>query len=121
MPEAHNTIYPFERKGRRVKMIKPLKVRPSDPRDEHFEDMPVSINASREGIYFSTRRKGYYKGMRVFVTFPYSSPHDPMNVEYIAVVVRVDELSNGKFGIALHLQLDVNYSSRGSTGSLTRA
>jgi len=98
-------------------MARPLRVRPSEPRDEHFEDLPVSVNASKEGVYFTTRRKSYYKGMRVFVTFPFTSPHDPMNCEYVAEVVRVEELSNGKFGVAVHLQMTVNYNAGGSPGS----
>jgi hypothetical protein len=68
------------------------------------------MNASKEGIYFTSRRKSYYKGMRVFVTFPFSSPHDPMNCEYVAEVVRVEELPNGKSGVAVHLKVSMNYS-----------
>lgn len=96
-----------KRRGRRAKMARPARVRPSEPRDEHFEDLPISVNASKEGIYFTTRRNSYYKGMRVFVTFPYSSPHDPMNCEYVAEVVRVEELPQGKFGVAVHLKMSV--------------
>src|SRR5262249_35966862 len=84
--------YSHPRKSRRAKIARPVRVRPSDHMDEHFEDLPISVNASREGIFFTSRRKGYYKGMRVFVTFPFSSPHDPMNCEYVAEVVRVEEL-----------------------------
>jgi hypothetical protein len=47
----------------------------------------------------------------VFVTFPFSSPHDPMNCEYVAEVVRVEELSQGKFGVALHMKMSLNYTS----------
>jgi len=100
-------------------MVKPVRVRPSEPRDEHFEDMPVSVNASKEGIYFTTRRKDYYKGMRVFVTFPFSSPHDPMNCEYVAEVVRIEELPNGRAGIAVHLKMTMNYSSAAKPGVVT--
>jgi hypothetical protein len=96
-------------------------VRPSEPRDDHFEDRPVSVNASREGIYFLTRKEAYYTGMRVFVTFPYSSPNDPMNCEYVAQVVRLEKLANGKFGVALNLLMTVNYSSAAPPGSLARA
>jgi hypothetical protein len=111
MKEASATQYPEKRSGRRAKMARPVRVRPSEPRDEHFEDLPVSVNASKEGIYFTTRRNSYYKGMRVFVTFPFSSPHDPMNCEYVAEVVRVEELPNGKFGVAVHLKMSVNYTA----------
>lgn len=103
--------YSEQRKSRRAKIAKPVRVRPSDPRDEHFEDLPTSANASREGIYFVSRKNPYYKGMRVFVTFPFSSLHDPMSCEYVAEVVRIDELANGKFGVAVHLKMTMNYGS----------
>jgi len=103
--------YSQERKSRRAKIARPVRVRPSDPLVEHFEDLPVSANASKEGIYFVSRQKGYYKGMRVFVTFPFSSPHDPMNCEYVAEVVRVEELANGKAGVAVHLKMSMNYNA----------
>jgi hypothetical protein len=79
--------------------------------------LPVSVNASREGIYFRTRQETYYPGMRVFVTFPYSSPHDPMNCEYVAEVRRVENLPSGKFGVAVHLLMTVNYSGSSPSGS----
>jgi hypothetical protein len=103
--------FPDKRRSRRAKIAKPLRVRPSEPRDEHFEDMPISVNASKEGIYFHSRRANYYKGMRVFVTFPFTSAHDPMNCEYVAEVVRVETLPNARFGVALHLLLTVNFNS----------
>ena len=103
--------YVQKRRSRRAKIARPLRVRPSDPKDDHFEDMPMSVNASKEGIYFLTRREKYYKGMRVFVTFPFSSPHDPMNSEYVGEIVRVETLPNGKFGVAVNLLMTVNYTS----------
>lgn len=119
-PETPAKPYEEHRKSRRAKITKPLRVRPSEPRDEHFEDLPVSVNASKEGVYFQTRRDSYYKGMRVFVTFPYSSAHDPMNCEYVAEVVRVEPLPNGKFGVAVHLVMTVNYTTPSPSGSLDR-
>jgi hypothetical protein len=110
MQEAPTKEYSVKRLSHRAKIARPVRVRPSDPRDEHFEDLPVSMNASKEGIYFTSRRKSYYKGMRVFVTFPFSSPHDPMNCEYVAEVVRVEELPSGKSGVAVHLKMSMNYS-----------
>lgn len=121
MAEVSEKQYAEKRRSRRAKIAKPLRVRPSEPRDEHFEDLPVSINASKEGIYFHTRRSNYYKGMRVFVTFPFSSHHDPMNCEYVGEVVRVETLPNGKFGVALHLLITVNYSSSAPQGIVSRS
>jgi hypothetical protein len=111
-PTAESENYPQKRRSRRVKMSRGVRVRPSEPRDEHFEDLITSINASKEGVYFHSRRKGYYKGMRVFVTFPFTSAHDPMICEYIAEVVRVEELPNGRFGIAVDLKMTVNYGKK---------
>ena len=101
------------RRSRRAKIARPVRVRPSSPQDEHFEDIPTSVNASKEGIYFTTRKTNYYKGMRVFVTFPFSSAHDPMICEYVAHVVRVEDLSNGKFGIAVELLSTMNVKGGG--------
>ena len=91
------------RLSRRAKLAKMLRVRPSDPRDKHFEDLPVSINASNQGVYFHTNRTDYYKGMRLFVTLPYTFVNDPMNKEYLAEVVRVEKLAGNHLGVALHL------------------
>jgi hypothetical protein len=49
--------------------------------------------------------------MRVFVTFPFTSRHDPMNCEYVGEIVRVEALPNGKFGVAVNLLMTVNYTS----------
>jgi len=116
-PDAKSTTLesqkkdPEKRGSRRAKMARPLRVRPSDPRDPHFEDISVSINASKDGIYFTTKRASYYPRMRLFVTFPFTSAHDPMNCEYVAEVLRVDKLPKGKFGVALNLKMTMNYPS----------
>jgi hypothetical protein len=109
---APDANYPQKRRSRRVKMSRALRVRPSEPRDEHFEDLITSINVSKEGIYFHSRRAGYYKGMRVFVTFPFSSAHDPMSCEYVAEVVRVEELPNKRFGVAVDLKMSMNLEKK---------
>jgi hypothetical protein len=111
-PSVPESEYAQKRRSRRVKMSRPVRVRPSEPRDDHFEDLITSINASKEGVYFHSRRPGYYKGMRVFVTFPFTSVHDPMNCEYVAEVVRVEALPNGKFGVAVDLKMSMNYSKK---------
>ena len=113
--------YGDKRRSRRAKIARTLRVRPSEPRDEHFDDLPTSINASKEGVFFTTRRDKYYVGMRVFVTFPYNSAHDPMNCEYVAQVVRAEKLSSGKVAVAVNLLMTVNYSLGTSGGSYSRA
>ena len=114
MPEILEKSVSDKRAGRRAKTARPVRVRPSEPRDDHFEDLPISVNASKSGIYFISRLQSYYPGMRVFVTFPYSSPHDPINSEYLAEVVRVERLENGKCGVAVHLRMSINLNVGGS-------
>jgi hypothetical protein len=104
------------RRARRAKISRQVRVRPSDPRDDHFEDLPVSANASKHGIYFVSRRPNYYKGMRVFVTFPFSSAHDPMNCEYLAEVVRVESLPKNRFGVAVDLKMTLNMNATSKPG-----
>jgi PilZ domain len=104
------------RRARRAKISRQVRVRPSDPRDDHFEDLPVSANASKHGIYFVSRRPNYYKGMRVFVTFPFTSAHDPMNCEYLAEVVRVESLPKNRFGVAVDLKMTLNMNATSKSG-----
>ena len=113
MAEKNENRAADNRRSRRAKIARPVRVRPSEPRDDHFEDVPVSVNASRDGLYFVSRLHSYYPGMRVFITFPYSSPHDPMNCEYVGQVLRVEKLDNGKTGVAVHLQMSVNLENTG--------
>src|SRR5882762_8089323 len=42
MKEALATGYPEKKGDRRAKMARPVRVRPSEPRDDHFEDLPHS-------------------------------------------------------------------------------
>ena len=104
------------RRARRAKISRQVRVRPSDPRDDHFEDLPVSANASKHGIYFVSRLSNYYKGMRVFVTFPFTSAHDPMNCEYLAEVVRVESLPKNRFGVAVDLKMTLNRNATSKPG-----
>jgi hypothetical protein len=84
-----------------------LRVRPSNPDNEHFEEVLVSTNVSKQGIYFHTHRSDYYKSMRVFVTFPFTFEADPMKCEYLAEVVRVENLADNRYGIAVRLIMTV--------------
>jgi hypothetical protein len=121
MPEKLEKSVSDKRAGHRAKIARPVRVRPSEPRDDHFEDLPISVNASKSGIYFTSGVKSYYPGMRVFVTFPYSSPHDTMNCEYVAQVVRVERLENGKSGVAVHLQMSMNLNAGRSSRAGSRS
>jgi hypothetical protein len=73
------------RRSRRVKISMPARVRRSDPK--YKEEVRTTLNASRDGLYFTTWAEHYYVGKRVCATFPYASV-DVCNSEYLGEVIR---------------------------------
>src|SRR6202049_1552952 len=97
-----------ERRGtRRCKITQLMRIRPSDPEKEHFDDMRGTLSVSRTGVYFQTSEAGYEIGMRLFLIMPYSNDPGSTNREYLAEVVRKDPLPNGLTGIGVKLLLEV--------------
>lgn len=97
-----------ERRGnRRCKINQLMRIRPSDPEREHFEDLRGSASVSRSGVYFQTSEKSYEIGLRLFVTMPYSNTPSALNREYLAEVVRVDRLPNGLTGVGVKLLMEM--------------
>jgi len=108
-----------ERRGtRRCKITQLMRIRPSDPEKEHFEDLRGTMSVSRTGVYFQTSETGYELGMRLFVTMPYS-PGSGMNREYLAEVVRVLPLANGMTGIGLKILMEMGTPADFSYGFTT--
>ncbi len=91
------------RRTDRVELSHPVRVRPSNPQDGNFDEVCTTLNASRDGLYFSTERTEYRAGLSVLVTFPYSAVPGARNVEFVGQVVRVDQLANGRLGVAVDL------------------
>jgi hypothetical protein len=97
-----------ERRGtRRCKITQLMRIRPSDPNKEHFEDMRGSVSVSRSGVFFQSNESGYEVGMRLFVTMPYSQDPASMAREYLAEVVRRDVLPTGMFGIGIKILMEM--------------
>jgi hypothetical protein len=97
-----------ERRGsRRCKITQLMRIRPSDPNLEHFEDLRGTASVSRSGVYFQSSEVGYEVGMRLFVTMPYSKDPASMNREYLAEVVRRDILPTGMYGIGFKILMEM--------------
>ena len=93
-----------ERRRRdRHKLRAVIRVRPSVPQDIHFEEIVLTTNVCRDGIYFFTRSNLYRKGLRLFITFPYSNAPGAINKDYLGEVSRVHPLTSGDYGIAIQL------------------
>src|SRR5208282_2066226 len=95
------------RSSRRCKITQLMRIRPSDPEKEHFDDLRGTLSVSRTGVYFQTSEAGYEVGMRLFVTMPYSQNPTALSREYLAEVVRKDELANGLSGIGFKILMEM--------------
>src|SRR6266850_5140205 len=104
---THKPNQPERRGSRRCKINQLMRIRPSDPEKEHFEDLRGTTSVSRSGVFFQTSETGYELGMRLFVTMPYSRGPAAINREYLAEVVRLDALPNGLNGIGIKLLMEM--------------
>jgi hypothetical protein len=107
VPTPHKPSQAERRGSRRCKINQLMRIRPSDPEKEHFEDLRGSSSVSRNGVFFQTSEKGYELGMRLFVTMPYSRDPAAINREYLAEVVRVQSLPNGLTGVGIRLLMEM--------------
>jgi hypothetical protein len=73
------------RSSRRCKITQLMRIRPSDPEKEHFDDMRGTL----------------------FVTMPYTQDLAAMTREYLAEVVRKDELPTGLTGIGIKILMEM--------------
>jgi hypothetical protein len=97
-----------ERRGaRRCKITQLMRIRPSDPERDPFEDLRGSLSLSRGGAFFHTSEAGYEVGMRLFVTMPYSNDPSAMTREYLAEVVRKQQLPTGMFGVGFKILMEM--------------
>jgi len=97
-----------ERRGsRRCKITQLMRLRPSAPEKEHFDDLRGTVSVSRSGVYFHSSEPGYELGMRLFVTLPYTNDPMAMSREYLAEVVRKDPLPNGLHGVGIKILMEM--------------
>jgi PilZ domain len=101
------TTSPERRGFRRCKITQLMRIRPSDPEKENFDDMRGTVSVSRSGVYFQTSETTYEIGMRLFVTMPYSHEAHAMTREYLCEVVRVDGLPNGMTGVGFKILMEI--------------
>jgi len=121
-PNSPNSQMPVrpkqaERRGsRRCKITQLMRIRPSDPEREQFEDIRGTVSVSRTGVYFHSSEHGYEVGMRLFVSMPYSKEPAAMTREYLAEVVRRDPLKNGLLGIGFKILMELGLQGGYSSG-----
>jgi hypothetical protein len=95
------------RQKTRSRIPRMIRVRPSEPTLENFDEILPTINASRNSVYFVPQNAIFEPNMRVFVTFPYASDPGSINQEFLGQVTRVDQLPGNKQGVAVHLLMPI--------------
>lgn len=106
-----------ERRGcRRCKITQLMRIRPSDPLRDHFEDIRGSHSVSRTGVFFHSSEPAYEVGMRLFVTMPYTKEPSAMSREYLAEVVRCEPLPNGLFGVGFKILMELSMQRHFNSG-----
>lgn len=94
------------RRTERVPVSLPVHVSSSDGAIDKFEEVSTTLNASRDGLYFSSDTQSYKVGMALVVTFPYSLAPE-RNVHFFSKIVRIDTLPEGRVGIAVELVMTI--------------
>jgi hypothetical protein len=95
------------RKKIRTRIPRMIRVRPSEPRLEDFDEILPTLNASRNSVYFVPQNGIFALNMRVFITYPYASDPGSINQEFLGVVTRVDKLPGNKQGVAVELLMPI--------------
>ena len=116
VPTVRITPANERRSTRRCKITQLMRIRPSDPERDNFEDLRGSMSVSRNGVYFQTSEVVYELGMRLFVTMPYTQGAMSMGHEYLAEVVRVEPMTNGMVGIGFKILMEMGTISNHSYG-----
>jgi c-di-GMP-binding flagellar brake protein YcgR len=112
-PRAQKTE---RRNSRRCKITQLMRIRPSDPERPDFDDIRGSLSVSRTGVYFQSSETAYEVGMRLFVSMPYSNEPAAMTREYLAEVVRRDQLPNGLYGIGFKILMEMGLRNHFNVG-----
>jgi hypothetical protein len=80
------------------------RVRSADSRNG-FEEVLVTVNASRQSLFFITSSEHFRLGMRLRVTFPFNSAHDSVaKAEDEAEVTRMERMPDNRVGVAVQLR-----------------
>jgi hypothetical protein len=91
----------------RTRIPRMIRVRPSEPTAEDFDEILPTLNASRNSVYFVPQNGIFKPKMRVFITYPYASDAGAINQEFLGAVTRVDVLPGNKQGVAVHLLMPI--------------
>lgn len=91
-----------ERRGsRRVEVQQSARIEPADASDGTFSEVTPALDVARSGLAFASKRKEYYLGMKLRVTYPYSVA---MQKHYTGKIVRIQRLDENFQRISVQLE-----------------
>ena len=92
------------RRQKRAAVKLAARVRPADLCSGDFHEVLITVNASRQNLYFTTTSERHRLGMRLLVTFPYDIAHDSIAApEDTGEVTRTERLPDRRIGVAVQL------------------
>jgi PilZ domain len=91
------------RRNPRARISLPIRVRSADFLDDQVDEVRATVNVSRGGLYFSTHRTAYHRGMKVLLTMPFRGFVGDAGSEERGEVVRVEHFKDGRTGVAVRL------------------
>jgi hypothetical protein len=105
-PSTHASQTRQERRRQKRAGVKlAARVRPANLGTKDSYEVLVTVNASRQSLYFTTTSERYRLGMRLRVIFPYGSAHDCVAAsEDDGEVTRTERLPNKLIGVAVQLR-----------------
>lgn len=108
MPDVHHdhAVKKHHRGSDRRKKVRtvisaPVRVCAVVGPDRDFDEITTTVNLSPAGILIETANAGYYRTMKVRLTLPYEETGVGAHSEQDARVVRIAELRNGRWSVAI--------------------
>jgi hypothetical protein len=106
------------RRQKRAAVKLAARVRPADLCAGDFHEVLITVNASRQNLYFTTSSERYRLGMRLLVTFPYDFAHDSIAApEDAGEVTRTERLPDRRIGVAVQLR-NPGHAARSAVGTV---
>lgn len=93
------------RRRKRLTLSLPILVRVLDGQRTGQEDLAEVVDFNSDGIYFTSPKVHYKRGMKLILTFPYGE-NAPVQRKFTGSVVRVEHRWIGSRGIAVQLTGD---------------
>jgi DNA-binding NarL/FixJ family response regulator len=101
---GNESAVPLEARERRrrprMNLAQVVRIRPFDA--SLSSEYCTTTNVSQDGIYFATSSDHYAPDMNVYVTSDYRTG-SPMNHALTGLVVRVEKLEDGRWGVAIQI------------------